>query len=266
MFEDALMESGGRIRTQRGRFSGIAAACNGSLVCLLTAWPLLHPTSLPKQTVSMLIAAPAPPASSAPRLVHSSAEAFSRAAVQLNPFAAPPMIPNHIGQTEDRTPPGPASESSVLDGINQGAFDALPDSIGTATPPQVRAAVPPKLAISSGVMEGRKLSGADPRYPAIARAARVQGMVVLSATISTTGAIENLRVVSGPPMLIAAAQEAVRTWRYRPYLLNGRTGCRRDDRERDLSPGIVTSYLLASANARADSRRLLTDSFDTDSE
>jgi protein TonB len=51
--------------------------------------------------------------------------------------------------------------------------------------------------------------------------ARVQGTVVLAATISKTGAIENLRVVSGPPMLAMAAEQAVQTWRYRPYLLNG---------------------------------------------
>jgi len=59
-----------------------------------------------------------------------------------------------------------------------------------------------------------------PQYPAIAKAARIQGTVVLQATISKTGEIENLRVVSGPPMLQQSAMDAVRTWRYRPYLLN----------------------------------------------
>jgi protein TonB len=78
-----------------------------------------------------------------------------------------------------------------------------------------------KLAISSGVMAGNRLNGPDPQYPAIARAARVQGTVVLAATISRSGTIENLHVISGPPMLAPAAEEAVRTWRYRPYLLNG---------------------------------------------
>jgi protein TonB len=71
-------------------------------------------------------------------------------------------------------------------------------------------------------MAGNKLSGANPQYPAIARAARVQGTVVLGATISKSGTIENLHVISGPAMLAAAAEEAVRAWRYRPYLLNGR--------------------------------------------
>ena len=60
-----------------------------------------------------------------------------------------------------------------------------------------------------------------PQYPAIAKAARIQGTVVLQATISKAGAITNLRVVSGPPMLQQAALDAVRSWRYKPYLLNG---------------------------------------------
>jgi protein TonB len=70
-------------------------------------------------------------------------------------------------------------------------------------------------------MEGHRLSGVNPRYPAIAIASHVQGTVVLAATISRTGTTENLRLLSGPAMLMAAAEDAVRTWRYRPYLLNG---------------------------------------------
>ena len=74
---------------------------------------------------------------------------------------------------------------------------------------------------SAGVIAGNKLGGSTPQYPAIAKAARIQGTVVLQATISKTGTIENLRVLSGPPMLQQAALESVKTWRYKPYLLNG---------------------------------------------
>ncbi|HMF63098.1 MAG TPA: energy transducer TonB [Edaphobacter sp.] len=60
-----------------------------------------------------------------------------------------------------------------------------------------------------------------PVYPAIARAAGVQGTVVVEAVISSTGSTESLRVVSGPPMLRSAAVEAIRAARYQPYRLNG---------------------------------------------
>ena len=60
-----------------------------------------------------------------------------------------------------------------------------------------------------------------PVYPPIAKATRTQGTVELQATISKSGTIENLRVISGSPMLQQAALDAVQQWIYRPYLLNG---------------------------------------------
>jgi protein TonB len=70
-------------------------------------------------------------------------------------------------------------------------------------------------------MAGNLLDRVTPQYPAIAKAARIQGIVVLQATISIAGTMQNLRVISGPPMLQQAALDAVRSWRYKPYLLNG---------------------------------------------
>ncbi|HUY81403.1 MAG TPA: energy transducer TonB [Acidobacteriaceae bacterium] len=72
-----------------------------------------------------------------------------------------------------------------------------------------------------GAVSGSRIAGRQPIYPAIAKAARIQGTVVLQATISRDGTIENLSVVSGPPLLQQAALDAVKTWRYRPFLLNG---------------------------------------------
>jgi protein TonB len=87
-------------------------------------------------------------------------------------------------------------------------------------PPKVQAAPPKKVNISGGVAQGLLLQKTQPSYPPIAKAARVSGTVVLQATISKTGTITNLRVLSGPEMLRQAALDAVRSWRYRPYLLN----------------------------------------------
>ena len=69
-------------------------------------------------------------------------------------------------------------------------------------------------------MAGNLLAKTVPQYPAIAKAARIQGTVVLQATIAKDGTIQNLRVINGPPMLQQAAIDAVRSWRYKPYLLN----------------------------------------------
>jgi protein TonB len=82
-------------------------------------------------------------------------------------------------------------------------------------------AAPQKVRVSSGVAQGNLINHPSPQYPAIARQARISGQVVLAATISKNGSIENLHVISGHPMLTQAALDAVRQWRYKPYMLNG---------------------------------------------
>ncbi len=71
------------------------------------------------------------------------------------------------------------------------------------------------------MMEGNLIHKVQPVYPPLARAARIQGAVVIRAIISRNGTIENLQTLSGHPMLVGAALDAVRQWRYRPYILNG---------------------------------------------
>ena len=78
-----------------------------------------------------------------------------------------------------------------------------------------------QLQVTAGVIAGNLISKVDPVYPAIAKAAHVQGAVVLHATISKTGTVEELEVVSGPEMLRTSAMDAVRQWTYKPYLMNG---------------------------------------------
>lgn len=75
--------------------------------------------------------------------------------------------------------------------------------------------------VSSGVMQSLIVSRPQPVYPAIAKAAHVQGVVVLHAIISKEGMVEKLVVVSGPPMLVQSAVDAVQKWTYQPFLVNG---------------------------------------------
>ena len=78
-----------------------------------------------------------------------------------------------------------------------------------------------QVRVSSGVAESNVLERVDPIYPPIAKTARIQGSVVLAVEIDRDGAVTSVQVVSGHPMLVTAAGDAVKQWRYRPYKLNG---------------------------------------------
>lgn len=78
----------------------------------------------------------------------------------------------------------------------------------------------PTVTVSRDVAE-RVAHSVAPTYPLLAKQMKVQGAVVLQALIDKGGRIQNLRVVSGPAILAAAAQEAVKQWRFKPYYLNG---------------------------------------------
>lgn len=89
------------------------------------------------------------------------------------------------------------------------------------TPPADATPVRRKIVISAGVAVGLMQYKPDPIYPPEAKAAKIEGTVVIQATIGTDGRLSNLTIVQGPQELQQAALDAVQTWRYRPYLLNG---------------------------------------------
>ena len=139
-----------------------------------------------------------------------------------NQLTAPTRIPHDIKMVaEKEAPPAQGFGVAGMEGLSGGSAGGVMGSVfGNGAAPKVKAEAPKKVNISAGVAVGMLLQKTTPIYPPIAKAARVSGTVVLQATISKSGSIENLKVVSGPAMLQQAALDAVRTWRYRPYLLN----------------------------------------------
>lgn len=80
---------------------------------------------------------------------------------------------------------------------------------------------PGVVRVSQGVMSGLLVSKAPPDYPADAKQARIQGTVVVRVVVDKEGNVSNIQLISGHPLLAPAAIEAVKQWKYRPYLLNG---------------------------------------------
>jgi protein TonB len=135
-------------------------------------------------------------------------------------LSTPSRIPSDLKMLAGKEPP-PSSgfASSGLEGV--GGSGAAGNVFSGSNGPKVKIAAPSKMSISAGVAGGLLLQKTSPAYPQMAKEARVSGTVVIQATISKTGAIENPHVVSGPTMLRQAALDAVKTWRYKPYLLDG---------------------------------------------
>jgi protein TonB len=80
---------------------------------------------------------------------------------------------------------------------------------------------PQRVKVSAGVTAGLLMTKVQPQYPPLAKQARIQGTVVLQAVIGKDGSIQHLKAISGHPMLIQSAIDAVSRWKYKPYYLNG---------------------------------------------
>jgi len=215
MFEGSLMESTGAIKTESRYWMALTFALNVVIVAIMILIPMLYPEALSKLALSQIFSAPAPPSQPAAR---------QQTIAEDSSLHVPPVISKTIDMSPSSEPqpysgPGVASGSYMGPGTGDTGVIA---SMGTGPTPVVRVATPERpLRVSSGVIEGLAISQPTPAYPAIAKATRTQGVVVLHAVISKTGTIIHLEPVSGPQMLRPAAVDAVSQWRYRPYLLNG---------------------------------------------
>jgi periplasmic protein TonB len=217
MFESATFHSRGTQNTHAPQWMLATLALNLTVLVALILIPLLHPQSLSNLTLAhFLYTPPAQIAPADPRPVPRTLLHNPTAQAWRNPFLPPTHIPVSISYD-----PVPAAENplSALDSVPGGT--TTPHFFPPANPTNVRPAAPEHLQVSQGVAAGLLIDRITPTYPALARAMHIEGTVTLAATISKSGTIDDLRVLSGPTALRIAAQEAVARWRYRPYLLNG---------------------------------------------
>ena len=140
--------------------------------------------------------------------------------------AAPIVAPDHIEDPADEPPPVHGSDplGDACTGLDVGLPEGL--TLDTFTPPPLRSSC--RLLRSLGtyrpggdIREPRKIRDAPAVYPEIARAAKIEGVVILEATIDERGVVTDARVLRSVPLLDAAALTALKQWRYTPTLLNG---------------------------------------------
>ncbi len=223
MFEDSLLESGGRLKTNRGKTTTFAIVLQFALIGILVLIPLIFTEALPKQQLMTFLVAPPPPPPPPPppaAVVHVRQIQTDIVNGQLR---TPTKIPQKIQKVVEDEAPAPSTGvmGGVQGGIAGGSLGGVMGSIVNSTMAVPKIATPQRVRVSSGVSQGLLVKKVQPPYPPLARQARIQGVVLLQATISKAGDIEGLTLISGHPMLTQAAIEAVKQWKYKPYLLNG---------------------------------------------
>ena len=228
MFEQTFVNS--QARTRKPWTVGASLAIQTLVVLTAFLIPLLRiarleppPRDLPLFVMLKPIAELPPPVRNvsttraAPRVFH-------------NPLAAPSRVPDRIVMTPDAPEPpmlewagnpGALSSAATVPGLGLNVISQAPPPKPPA--PKADKPIAPRepVRVSSGVQQANLIYAPKPAYPQLAKSARVQGTIKLQAIIAVDGSIKNLRVMSGPPLLVNAAIDAVRRWQYKPTMLNG---------------------------------------------
>jgi len=222
MFEDSLMESSGRLRSRNPWTTAVSFATQMVIGGIAVLISLLYTDALPVHTLISTMPAPPPPQTAA-------ATHVIKALRQSNEFhpsvlVPPTEIPKSIAVVhDDRAASESASQPSlgVPNGVSNSPSNSMISELLRSTLIAMPKVILQKVRVSSGVAQGLLIHEVTPQYPSLARQARIQGTVVLQAVIAKDGTVQDLHVVSGHPLLTAAAIDAVKQWRYRPYYLNG---------------------------------------------
>jgi periplasmic protein TonB len=222
MFDDTLNSSWDE-RSRRGLTTLTSFGLQVLAVGVLLVLPLLRPTGLPSfRQLSTPVSMGQPDQAPLVRTRAATNTATRSDTLDLT-LRMPTRIPNEMPSVSDEGPPEIGPSGPYIPGTpGPGSPDGVLNSLGTSVRPIVPVApvtVTRPVSVSH-MSEGDLVRKILPTYPPLARAARIQGQVLLQAVISKQGAIENLKVLGGHPMLVPAAIEAVRQWRYRPYILN----------------------------------------------
>ena len=219
-----LFESVTRPSSKRKRWA-VAISVAGQAICLmiLVLVPLIYTQALPRAILNtVLVALPGRASQPASQTPTARSGPHSFRLFRNGVLIAPGHIPLHanvFGEAplppEDAPIQGPMGDDSVLNLLS--VAPAAADRVGRPAVPTA----PQRMTVTSTIEAAKLISRVQPIYPPLAIQARIQGNVVLHAIIGKEGAVRELQVLSGHPLLVNSALDAVRQWRYSPTLLNG---------------------------------------------
>ncbi len=191
--------------------------------------PLIYTQALPKAQLMTFLVAPPPPPPPPPPPAKAPPRIQVHQVTMAQLMKAPTVIPKTIAKIKDQPmPQSTGVVGGVVGGVPGGqAGGVLGGIIGGVTggppppPPPPKAQTPQRIRVGGQVEAAKLIYKPTPEYPPLAKMARIQGTVRLEAVIAKDGTIQDLKVLSGHPLLVKAALDAVKQWRYQPTLLNG---------------------------------------------
>lgn len=223
MFESSLFESS-IAKPRHGWTTGLSFGLQTLLTAVAIFASLLYTEALPPHALAFMLSAPPPPPATPSPVEQPAPRPQPPSELNGGRLMTPQSIPRAIAAIHEEVQPVSSTigvEGAVPETRPNAGSDRLLPKILPPTVAVPRPATPKAVRVSSGVAEGLLIRQVRPQYPELARNALVQGIVVLHAVIGQDGTVRDLRLISGHPLLVAAAIDAVRQWRYRPYTLNG---------------------------------------------
>jgi len=237
MFEQTFVEGTGKTN----KSWTVLVSFIGQIVLIVVAviLPLIYTEVLPATTLqSFLVAPPPPPPPPPPPAAAPPVKVVKVIPRQFDAgrLMAPKSVPKEIAVIrEDELPPPSSGVAGVVGGVAGGSvggsvggvlggiIGAVPSAAPPPPPPPpvAKAAPPQRIKVGGQVQNAMILRKTPPIYPQLAKSARVQGVVHLAAVIAKDGTIQELHSLGGPALLIQAAMDAVKTWVYKPTMLNG---------------------------------------------
>jgi protein TonB len=231
MFERTFVPDSNRTRSGASLFMSFSIQVTAIVVLVLI--PLIYTDVLPKTTFASLLTAPSPPPPPpppppvAPKIVKVARRQFDAAGLH-----APTNIPDRVAMIEEDDLPPPdaglgvaGSIPGIPGGSGSGPVSNLIDPHVAVAPPAPVVNNAPKptiqrIKVGGNVIQASLIKKVVPQYPPLARQARIQGTVQFTAIIGRDGTIQNLQLISGHPLLVPAATDAIKQWVYKPTILN----------------------------------------------
>lgn len=223
-YQPTLLDSGTKPGPRNRWALAGAVVLQMTVLAVMVISSLFHTEELPRRETLTMLFAPPPAAASAGMMAPAPSPKSTYT-------PASSSIPSPVHKSQETPPPPPADTTGgVVGGIPGAMAGGVPGGVlgGVASSPRSATVlekapepVNKRMRIASQVAEANLIHDVPPQYPPEAGRARIEGTVVLLAVIGKDGSVVDVRVKSGLPLLAQAAIDAVKQWRYRPYLMNG---------------------------------------------